>query len=169
MRIYYYHYATNRIVYQYEMDILDKDFFIPGCRIALSNKNQIVDTTKFSNVWLGNIQFGTERLSSENIQTLSFLNHKCAAMHDIVRICSAIELDIKLNNVIIHNHNERLTSLSEWTEKLTSKAISEKYDSYFKRIYEAKTTDEVKTIFKDFWISTKHVDSLDYNILNLNI
>jgi hypothetical protein len=176
MKIFYYHNSSQRIVYTYEPGKFDIDFFVPNCRIAYSDDKQDINVRAFYYGWSNGIFTGN--INDDVLRgELNFLYHKCSAMHYVIRISSIMKHELlqPTNNFQFkfeYDHkmnNEWLQEFYKTNASHCEKEFNKKLNYHIGRLQLAETLDEVKSHFKDFWVSTKHVDGYSYSSLNVNL
>lgn len=176
MKTFYYHNSSQKIVYEYTPNKFDMDFFVPECRIAFATSLDYIDVKSFFYDWNGSIC--KNPLNDESLRNqLEFLHHKCAAIHDVIRISSAMKYELlQPHNNFQFKFNYDHEMNNEWLQEFyqtntehCEKEFNKKLSYHVGRIQEAHTLEEVKSHYRDFWVSTKHVDNYSYNILNQNL
>lgn len=160
MQTYYYHNSSSIIVYSYEETKFDSTFIVPECRIAYG-ETKIPHRTYY---WCNGVNRTDSDICSDILQEAWFLYHKCAAMHDIIRICNI------MRHELLQPESLQMTSVPKIL--IDNYSVDELYKEKMKhldKIQNALSMDEVKMHFRNFWVSTKNVDNLPSEMFNLNI
>lgn len=169
MQILYYHNNTQKIVYYYNQDTFDMDFTVPDCRIAYYKNSKLFDGDVKSFYYGWNYGITESPLTNDSVRKeLDYLHHKCAAMHDVVRISNAMKEHLNHNTKLLFNSDEILFEalLSDNTNYINSE-YNTKLNNHLNKIRLSRSVEEVKKSFKDFWVSTKNVDGYFDSTLNL--
>lgn len=166
MQIIYYEWHTRRIVYYYEHDHFDVEFGIPGLRVAHYNNEKPFhgDLQYFSWAWDVNTIIPNSFMVTDE---LSLLRYKCCCSHDITRLHNIMKikmrhdpiqfLDVEGADGFIKHNNELIEDLfKSHTKPILSRLLS------------SKTYSEAQEVYRDWWVSTRHVDDLvDYKFNKL--
>lgn len=158
MQIIYYDWESQKIVYYFNHDTFDTEFNIPGLRFAYYNATPFNENiSSFSYNWSVNcILKNLSPISNDLFSRLRLSNIKCACIHDIIRICNVMKVRMK---------HEAIQFVSDDNEVLINNAnVETQYRNYVKQymqpILGATSYNEVKELYRDFWVATKYVDDL---------
>jgi hypothetical protein len=157
MHLIYYDWESQKIVYSFDKDEFDIEFCIPGLRVAYSNKINSYDYDWSSFMFSWSVNSVAHTTIHDNLkEKLELLKMKCCCVHDIIRICNIMKHRMKPEFIQFLDHDPFF--------ELNNQNVDKQYTSYITQymnpILSAKTYDDVKTLYQDFWVATKYIDDL---------
>lgn len=155
MQLLYYDWESQKIVYSFDKDEFDTEFSVPGLRVAYTNHNDEW-IYSISNWSINSIITVAGNVSQELRLKLDLLRLKCQCIHDVVRLCNIMKHRMKHESVQFLDYDpffENNDAIIDEQHKLYAK-------QYINLISAAKTYDDVKLAYQDFWVATKYIDDL---------